>query len=288
MEESRKIAVLTGATGGIGSVVCRHLADLGYFVYASCRNSRKATALLDSIPKEKREYIEFVNLDLTSLKSAEDFCNTVISSLNGAKIDLLINNAGMIAHKLGITPDGYETSMQVNYISVKSITEKLISHISGKIINTVSCTIHSASLNRALKNAQGGFSASERERKQSTISSLCRYSDSKLMLAFYTLDLAKRCKGSSISVYGADPGIVDTGIITMHRWYDTIANVVFRPFIKSSEQGAQPIINAIAHKSMEGQEDGAALLFVGNRYKSFPKRIRKRYDRSLKYISPLP
>lgn len=288
MEESRKIAVLTGATGGIGSVVCKYLADCCYTVYAACRNNKKAQSLLDTIPEDKRGYIEFIELDLTSLQSADEFCDTIICKLNGNKIDLLINNAGMIAKKFNITSDGYETSMQVNYISVKKITERLIPHISGKIINTVSCTIHSASLKRALKSATGGFETDGSGRKQSTLRSLSYYSDSKLMLALYTLDLSKRVSDTGLTVCGADPGIVDTGIITMHRWYDPIANLLFRPFIKSAEQGAIPIINAIGHKVEGTREEGSALLFAGNSCKSFPRRIRNRYDRGLKLITPLP
>ena len=51
---------------------------------------------------------------------------------------------------------------------------------------------------------------------------------------------------------GADPGVVNTGIITQHRWYDPLADVFFRPFIKSPEKGSIPLYRA-ATESVEEQ-----------------------------------
>lgn len=274
-------AVITGATGGIGGEVCKYLAEQGYTIYAACRNMDKAKILLNSIPEEKRGLIHFIEADLTSLLSTRNFCNSVVSMLNGQKIDLLINNAGMIAKDFLITPDSYETSMQVNCLSVTVITENLLPHIKGKIINTVSCTVHSGNLKRAIKSAAGGFSPLSARRRQSTISSLLHYSDSKLMLALYTIDLHKKnLSNNAVEVYGADPGIVNTGIITMHRWYDILANIVFRPFIKSAKEGAEPIINAIRHRSSESAKKEYPILFKNGSYYAFPKRIKRKYGRA--------
>lgn len=274
-------AIITGATGGIGSEVCKYLAERGYTIYAACRNMEKAKILLNSMPEDKRELLHFIEADLTSLLSTRNFCNKVVSMLNGQKIDLLINNAGMIAKDFLVTPDSYETSMQVNYISVTVITENLLPHIKGKIINTVSCTVHSANMKRAIKRATGGLAPSSVGKRQSTISSLLNYSDSKLMLALYTIDLHKRnLSNKAVEVYGADPGIVNTGIITMHRWYDALANIVFRPFIRSSKEGARPIINAIRHISSERARDEYPMLFKNGSYRSFPQRIKRKYGRA--------
>ncbi len=276
---AKRIAIITGATGGIGKEVCKYLAESGYTIYAAYRSKSKKDELITCIPPDKRENFRFYELDLTSLSSVEIFCNNIKESLNGEKISLLLNNAGMIAETLHITPDGYEKSMQVNYISPKTITENLLEDIDGKIINTISCTIHTANLKRALKSANGGLAPSITPIKQGLFKRLIRYSDSKLMLALYTLSLAERlAKGN---VYGADPGIVDTGIITMHRWYDSLANIIFRPFIKRPSEGAAQIINAIKYDSITNKEDSRhfPLLFIGNKIKRFPLRITNKYGR---------
>jgi NAD(P)-dependent dehydrogenase (short-subunit alcohol dehydrogenase family) len=290
-----KVAVITGATGGIGKEVCKYLAQKGYTIYAAYRSESKRNELLSVIPAAQRVNFHFFKLDLTSISSAHSFCNKIIESLDGEKISLLLNNAGMIADKFLITPDGFEKTMQVNYISAKIITEQLLDHINGKIINTISCTIHTAYIRRALKNARGEFNPSEKSFKLGLIRRLVRYSDSKLMLAFYTLYLAERVScgknnsfsnGNRVEVYGADPGIVDTGIITMHRWYDSLANIIFRPFIRKAAEGARQIINAIEYNMPDQYNDDNRLeyplLFINNTHKSFPKNIRRKYGRARK------
>ncbi|MBR5856570.1 MAG: SDR family NAD(P)-dependent oxidoreductase [Bacteroidales bacterium] len=285
---AEKIAVITGATGGIGKEICKYLADNGYTIYASYRSESKKDELLSAINSHKREKFHFYKLDLTSLSSAESFCNCIKESLNGQCISLLLNNAGMIADKFTITPDGYEKSMQVNYISPRRITENLLEHIDGKIINTISCTIHTANHNRALRSAKGGFTPSDKPQPQGLFKRLIRYSDSKLMLALYTLSLADRFNKRNtsagtpkIEIYGADPGIVDTGIITMHSWYDPLANIVFRPFIKRPAGGAAQIINAIKYDNSPLKMDDASspLLFIRDKIKRFPRGITKKYGR---------
>lgn len=269
-----RIAVITGATGGIGRIVCKHLIESGYTIYAAYRNKGKTKELQTIADCSSRQggtagKLNFVHADLKSFASVKSFCQQIISSISNNKIDLLINNAGMIASKYEITEDGYESSMQVNYLSAKLITETLLPHIQGKIINTISCTISSGDYKEPVKKE------SAPTKPQSTIRSLKNYSNSKLMLAHYTALLHRRA-GSSIEVYGADPGIVNTSIITMHRWYDFLADIIFRPFIKTPQQGAEPLINAIMHTPAENRGDiTSPLLFVGKRIKPFPKKILK-------------
>lgn len=264
----RKIAVITGATGGIGTIVCQHMLSKGYIVYAACRNNAKGDKLRNSITnKDLRDNIIFIPANLESAKSVDKFCDMIISCLQDEKIEILLNNAGMIAPMYSITEDGYESSMQVNYLSAKQITERLLPYISGKIINTVSRTITAGEYKEPVKTDK------IYKKKQSTIASLKHYSNSKLMLAHYTVDLHKRV-GKNIGVYGADPGIVNTSIISMHRWYDPLADILFRPFIKTPEQGAKPIINAIEYdRNANAAENKYPLIFIRNKTKKFPKNI---------------
>ena len=68
------------------------------------------------------------------------------------------------------------------------------------------------------------------------------YPDSKLAILMFTTELARRLQGRAITVNAVDPGVVNTGMITMHRWYDPLADIFFRPFIKSPERGAMTAI----------------------------------------------
>ncbi len=273
---NNKIAVITGATGGIGRIVCKYLIDKGYIVYAAYRSTRKRDELRNYIAQIKgAENLNLLPADLKSFTSVREFCSKIVESIHGDKIDILINNAGVIAPLYEITEDGYESSMQVNYLSARLITETLLPHISGKIINTVSCSITKGECKKPEKKSV------PEKHSQSTIASLKHYSNSKLMLALYTVALHREVGMlhndtiNPIAIYGADPGIVNTSIISMHRWYDPIADLIFRPFIKSPEQGAKPLINAIEHNHTANDKmKSHPLLFAGNGTKEFPKKIK--------------
>lgn len=272
----QKTAVITGATGGIGKVVCKYLIDNGYKILAACRSHEKGELMRNELCNSSNsDNLVFIPLNLKSFASVKKFCSSVIESINetDGKINLLINNAGMIAPVYEVTEDGYESSMQVNYLSAKLITETLLPHIRGKIINTVSCTITSGSMQKIVKEPVAY------NKKESSIKSLKFYSNSKLMLALYTIQLHRTLiDNKDIQVYGIDPGIVNTGIITMHRWYDFLADIFFRPFIKTPEQGALPVIMAIEYSTnaaTHSKDNKGPLLFIGKKIKSFPKKILK-------------
>lgn len=264
-----RIAVLTGATGGIGKIVCQHLVKGGYTVYAACRDAAKGGKLLGTLDDASREHVVFVSVDLKSLASVKGFCSTILEKLNGKKIDILINNAGMIASKYETTEDGYESAMQVNYLAPKLITETLLPHITGKVINTVSCTIATGNYGEPKKHE------CKIVKKQGTLKSLKLYSDTKFMLAYYTIELHRRV-GDKILVCAADPGIVNTSIISMKRWYDPIADLLFRPLIKTPEQGAIPLINAISlTPEKKNNNKNYPLLFVQEKMGEFPRKLTR-------------
>ena len=71
------------------------------------------------------------------------------------------------------------------------------------------------------------------------------YSNTKLALTLFTLDLARRVQDRGIVVNAADPGIVSTDIITMHMWFDPLTDIFFRPFIRTPRQGADTAIRLL-------------------------------------------
>ena len=71
------------------------------------------------------------------------------------------------------------------------------------------------------------------------------YSNTKLALTLFTLELAARVKERGIVVNAADPGIVSTDIITMHLWFDPLTDIFFRPFIRTPRQGAATAIGLL-------------------------------------------
>ena len=71
------------------------------------------------------------------------------------------------------------------------------------------------------------------------------YSNTKLALTLFTIDLANRTRNQGIIVNAADPGIVSTNIIRMKMWFDPLTDILFRPFIRTPHQGAATAISLL-------------------------------------------
>ena len=104
----------------------------------------------------------------------------------------------------------------------------------GRIVNTVSCTARIGRVDTSM------FYGNEQSYHRMRV-----YSRSKRALLMVTDELAERLAPMGISVLAADPGVVDTAMISMQRWYDPLADLFFRPFIKRPERGAAPIVAAV-------------------------------------------
>lgn len=220
--------IVTGANGGIGKAITEALAKSGCQVVMACRNRQKAEQVRQQIVSlSGNSGIEIEELDLASFASVKEFAARLLQG--GEKIEALINNAGVMCREFGLTEDGMEQMLQVNYASPWLLTHLLLPALTegGRIINTSSCTY------RLGKTDEHFFDVTAENYGLFKI-----YGRSKLGVLMFTAELAQRLEGEKITVNAVDPGVVDTGMITMHRWFDPLTNLFFRPFIKSPERGA--------------------------------------------------
>lgn len=237
--------VITGATGAIGSALAEMLAALGVPMVFACRNTAKAQELKNKIIGKFAGdgcNIEILELDLASLHSVREFAAGLEKLLDGDKIAALVNNAGVIARGYSLTEDGWELNFGINYIAVWELTGLVRPLIKpgGRIVNVISCTTRVAVLeDDCLQCAR---------KSEGTYNRLKRYSEAKLALLMATKEMARRFDG--IYVAAADPGIVDSGMIAMGKWFDPLADIFFRPFIKSPEKGALPLFRALTDKDV--------------------------------------
>lgn len=245
--------LITGATGGIGSAVTRSLAARGYDLVLACRNTAKAEALRQQILAEHPQArLELRPLDLTSLASVRRFA----ASFGPGQVSALFNNAGVISRGYALTGDGFENTFSINYFSPFLLTRLLLPCMEpdARVVNMVSLTCRFVRVDeRALLPAEKDFSQ------------LGTYARSKRALLLSSLELARRHPELRVNL--ADPGIVNSGIITMGRWFDPLADVLFRPLIKSPEQGAVPPLSALASEERDRY-------FVGKRSAAIPDRYR--------------
>lgn len=235
-----KLAVVTGADGGMGTEITRALAFAGYRVVMACCRVQKAEEVRRNLLRERSGLqMEIRKIDLASLASVAAFADRMLAE--GRRVSLLMNNAGTMETARRITEDGLERTVSVNYAGHYLLTRKLLPLMGegSRIVNMVSCTYAVGRLDFPDFFTQG---------KKGSFWRIPIYSNTKLALTLFTIDLAARVRERGIAVNAADPGIVSTDIITMHAWFDPLTDIFFRPFIRTPLQGADTAIYLLLDK----------------------------------------
>lgn len=233
----KPIAIVTGADGGMGSEITRALAAAGYHVVMACRDLQRATLRQREIIAETRNPdIEVRPIDLASLPSVQAFARQLLNE--GAPIARLMNNAGTLETARRTTNEGLERTVSVNYVGPYLLTRLLLPLMGpgSRVVNMVSCTYAIGHLDFPDFFTRGRRGAFWR---------IPIYSNTKLALTLFTLDLARRVEQRGIVVHAADPGIVSTDIIRMQMWFDPLTDLFFRPFIRTPRQGAATAIGLL-------------------------------------------
>ena len=242
-----KLAVVTGADGGMGTEITRALAFAGYRVVMACCRVQKAEEVRRNLLRERSGLqMEIRKIDLASFASVAAFADGMLAE--GKRVSLLMNNAGTMETARRITEDGLERTVSVNYAGHYLLTRKLLPLMGegSRIVNMVSCTYAVGRLDFPDFFTQG---------KKGSFWRIPIYSNTKLALTLFTIDLAARVRERGIAVNAADPGIVSTDIITMHAWFDPLTDIFFRPFIRTPLQGADTAIHLLLDKEA-GQRTG--------------------------------
>ena len=235
--------IVTGASGAMGSAAVRALVRAGKPVLMACRNLEKAEAVRKSVLREvPSASLTLAQVDLGSFASIRAF---VAGLPEGQRFSGLFNNAGTMCRRFSLSEDGLERTWAVNYVGTYLLTRLLLPFMAegATIVNMVSLSTAVAKLD------WHSFEASEESFRQ-----VRAYADSKLALALFTVSLEEwvRRQHLSLSVNMADPGIVDTPIIRMDRWFDRLCDKMFRPLCKTPEQGAAAAVNPLLHPEVSG------------------------------------
>lgn len=204
-DQSGRTAVVTGANSGIGYVAARELARRGASVVLACRSAARGKAaevrLRAEVPGAE---VEFAALDLADLTSVREFAKTF--GERRAALDLLINNAGVMALPYGRTADGFETQLGVNHLGHFALTGLLLPRLraaAGARIVNVSSGFH------ALGNIDLDDLGYERRYRR-----WVAYGRSKTANLLFTHELSRRftAAGSDIVAAAAHPGYASTNL----------------------------------------------------------------------------
>jgi NAD(P)-dependent dehydrogenase (short-subunit alcohol dehydrogenase family) len=132
---SGRTVIVTGANSGLGLVTARELARVGADVIVAVRNLDKGAAAADMISAGHENAVQVRKLDLQSLASVREFADTV------ERVDVLINNAGIMAVPLSRTAEGFESQIGTNHLGHFALTNLLLPKVSDRVV-TVSSMMH--------------------------------------------------------------------------------------------------------------------------------------------------
>jgi len=240
-DQSGRIAIVTGATSGLGLWCARALAKRGAEVVLAVRNTARGEAVAAEIRAASAGAKLTVSaLDLASLASVRDFAARSADTL--PRIDLLLNNAGLgmqpVRH---VTKDGFEQQFGVNHLGHFALTGLLtpvLLRAPAPRVVTVSSMAH-----------RRGAMAWDDLQSEKSYSGRPAYNQSKLANLMFALELAARAKeqGSRLASIAAHPGLAVTGFLAATEtpgWFQAAGHIVSRLIGHSAEAGAAPSLYA--------------------------------------------
>jgi NAD(P)-dependent dehydrogenase (short-subunit alcohol dehydrogenase family) len=263
---TERVAVVTGGNRGLGREVTRYLAGRGARVIMACRDEAAGeTAAAAMRADGVAGPLEIRSLDLASLASVEKFAAGLVSE---PRLDVLANNAGLMAVDRGLTADGFETHIGVNHLGHFALTARLLPLLAATEGSRV---VSMSSMGARLGHIDLGDLLWERrpyDRWQA-------YFQSKLANLLFTLELDRRLRAATATTaaLAAHPGGSRTSLGSNGRSWTNRLVPLWHPFIQSAAQGALPFVRAATDPRAQGGECyGPQLQVWGRAVRETPSR----------------
>ena len=240
-----KVCVVTGATSGIGKAAAAALARQGAQVVLVGRDRGRAEAAATEMGAASTVPPKVEIADLTSMDQVRALAGRLASL---ERIDVLINNAGLVLGERRVTQDGFEHVFAVNHLAPFLLTNLLLPKLTGSAparVVTVTSDAHSAaSLDLDDPSLEHGWN------------SWRSYANSKLANILFTRELARRLDGTGVTANCAHPGVVRTGFGRESRPLLRFGLTLARPFLLSPERGADTIVYLASSPDVAGETGG--------------------------------
>ena len=239
---TNKICLITGANSGIGKITARELAKQGMDIIMVCRNEAKGREAREEIMPLAKGKVDLLTGDLASQESVVQLARQVRGQYG--RLDVLVNNAGLIVDELAHTPEGYESTFGINHLGTFLLTNLLLDLVKkgeDPRIVTVSSAAHQ----------WGRWDLNDVARPKK-FSSLTAYGNSKLANILFSNELARRVKEFGITSNSLHPGAVRTNFgISGGGTFTWLFNLG-RPFFITPEQGAETSIYLASSPEVRG------------------------------------
>lgn len=255
-----KKIVITGANTGIGFATAKSFIEDGHHVILACRNPQKAEQAKLALERVGKGKVEVIALDLDSLENISHTANQLLETHE--KIDVLVNNAGIMTPKLERTKDGFEKQIGVNYLGHFLWTLKLLPLLKKSEAGRV---IHLASMMHMLgKIDLNQFHADDVKKYNGVLS----YGNSKLANLLFSNALAEKLQGTTTTSNALHPGGVDSEI---YRELPKYQYIVIKLFLIPPSKPAQ-LIKKIAFDPTWSKRNGQYVSLQTPAFKSKPAK----------------
>jgi NAD(P)-dependent dehydrogenase (short-subunit alcohol dehydrogenase family) len=271
-----KIVAITGTTSGTGFVCARETAKKGATIILLNRSSERAEKTLKQLQEDVPEgTFDAIDCDLQSFESVRNAVKSVTSKYE--VLDVLVNNAGVMALQDNATPDGYDVQMQTNVISHFLLTKELFPLLmkskQARIVNHSSMARLGGPLKPQYFEAKGGNlggDGTEEENNSFQGPRWARYHQTKLANATFTYGLKKKLEEANITnviPLLAHPGLALTNLqVTTSADGGMDGNSEFMNQAQTAEDGATGIIRA----AMDSQAESGNFYGPTAGWKGFP------------------
>lgn len=241
-----KVVVVTGGNTGIGKETARALAEKGARVVIASRDVAKGQRAAAEIGRG----VEVMGLDLASFVSIRAFAEDLLRRFD--RLDVLVENAGLVLSDRRETAEGYEMTFGVNHLGHFLLTELLLDRLKESAparIVVVASDAH--------RRARNGIDWSDLQRT-GHYSGVRAYCESKLANVLFARELARRLEGTGVTVNALHPGVIASDFARDGDVKGFLGRLVrlVGPFLKTPARGALTSIHLASSPTVEGITGG--------------------------------
>jgi len=239
-----KTAIVTGANTGLGKETAKILAKANATVYMACRDLAKCQLALEEIQQQVgKEKLIAAELDLGSLESIRNFAQDFNSK--NIPLNILINNAGVMACPKGHTKDGFDLQMGINHFGHFLLTNLLLPSLKrgapSRVVNVSSRAHNRGNLIFDDLNSEKSYSK------------WVAYGNSKLANILFAKEYNRIFSGEGITAYSLHPGVIPTELSRHLGIIGSIFKVVGGLFLKNLGQGSATTVYCAVAPDLEKQ-----------------------------------
>jgi NAD(P)-dependent dehydrogenase (short-subunit alcohol dehydrogenase family) len=247
-----RTALVTGANSGLGLRTSEALAGAGARVLLGCRNAEKAAVALDAVSERATGPApEVVSMDLADLDSVAEAADKVSASLD--RLDVLVNNAGVMAIPLRRTPQGHEMQFGTNHLGHFALTGRLL----GRLLAAPAPRVVTVA---SQGHRMGRIRWDDPDWRTGRYIAWLAYGQTKLANLLFTAELDRRAEeaGSRLLAAAAHPGYARTHLsaagpeMSGNKVAVKLFGLTDRVFGQSDEMGALPQIYAATMPDVRG------------------------------------